>query len=163
VYLPRDHTLVLKQASVASNSAEAAAKLKLVTQIMAGVHLAAAAEAMSLGMKVGLEPTKLFEIIATAAGTSWMFVNRTPQLLNGKWTSSKSVNDVVAELVNMTLFITPSLFYIFIDGLANISPERVNGRGESNEIPSASCWHRSTTFPACGYEGFWKRAGFGGV
>lgn len=113
MYLPRDHTLVLKQASVASNSAEAAAKLKLVTQIMAGVHLAAAAEAMSLGMKVGLEPTKLFEIIATAAGTSWMFVNRTPQLLNGKWTSSKSVNDVVAELVNMTLFIHPLPFLYF--------------------------------------------------
>jgi len=101
VYLPRDHSLVLKQASTSSNTAEAASKLKLVTQVMAGVHLAAAAEAMSLGMKVGLEPTKLFEIIATAAGTSRMFVERTPQLLSGKWASSKTVNDVIADLVNI--------------------------------------------------------------
>jgi len=101
VYLPGDHTLVFKQATAQSNTAETAAKLRLVTQVMVGVHLAAAAEAMSLGVKVGLEPTKLFEIISTAAGSSWMFVNRTPQLLNGKWTSTKSVNDVIADLVNM--------------------------------------------------------------
>jgi len=101
VYLPRDQTLVLKQASAKIEATEASSKVKLVTQIMAGVHLAAAAEAMSLGIKVGLEPTKLFEIISTAAGSSWMFVDRTPQLLNGSWTSSKSVNDVIADLVNM--------------------------------------------------------------
>jgi 3-hydroxyisobutyrate dehydrogenase len=71
---------------------------------MAGVHLAAAAEAMSLGMKVGLEPNKLYEIISTAAGSSFMFVNRTPQLLSGKWTSKKTVDEVVTDMVNSLPF-----------------------------------------------------------
>jgi 3-hydroxyisobutyrate dehydrogenase-like beta-hydroxyacid dehydrogenase len=52
-------------------------------------------------MKVGLEPNKLYEIISTAAGTSSMFVNRTPQLLSGKWTSKKTVDEVIAELVSL--------------------------------------------------------------
>ena len=98
VYLPKTLDLVLKQTSVASTS-ESSAKLKLVIQAMAGVHLAAAAEAMSLGAKVGLETNQLFEIISTAAGTSWMFVNRVPELLSGKWVSKKTVSDVISNLV----------------------------------------------------------------
>jgi 3-hydroxyisobutyrate dehydrogenase len=101
VYLPKDPTLVLKLAASSTTAAEDDKKLKLVSQVMAGVHLAAAAEAMSLGMKVGLEPNKLYEIISTAAGTSSMFVNRTPQLLSGKWTSKKTVDEVIAELVSL--------------------------------------------------------------
>ena len=98
VYLPKDPELVLKQSSAASTS-DTDAKLKLVIQAMAGVHLVAAAEAMSLGSKVGLDTNKLYEIISTAAGTSWMFVDRAPQLLSGKWTSNKSIDDVIVELV----------------------------------------------------------------
>ena len=98
VYLPRTPDLILKQASVASSST-CDSKLKLVIQAMAGVHMVAAAEAMSLGAKVGLELNKLFEIISTAAGTSWIFVDRVPQILSGKWISKKTVSDMVSELV----------------------------------------------------------------
>jgi 3-hydroxyisobutyrate dehydrogenase len=98
VYLPKAPELVLKQASVSPTS-ESDAKLKLVIQAMAGVHLVAAAEAMSLGSKVGLDTEKLYEIISTAAGTSWMFVDRAPQMLSGKWTSKKTLSEVIAELV----------------------------------------------------------------
>jgi 3-hydroxyisobutyrate dehydrogenase len=99
VYLPKDPTLVLKLASSETPLSKNDPKLKLVKQLMAGVNLAAAAEAMSLGVKVGLDTEKLYEIISTAAGTSAMFVDRTPQLLSGKWTSKKTVNDVVSGLV----------------------------------------------------------------
>jgi 3-hydroxyisobutyrate dehydrogenase len=99
VYLPKDPTLVLKQASSETIIAADDKKLRLVSQIMEGVHLAAAAEAMSLGAKVGLNLPQLYEIISTAAGASWMFVDRTPQLLSGKWTSKKTVNNVISELV----------------------------------------------------------------
>ena len=97
-YIPKEPDLVLKQASATSTS-ESDAKLKLVLQAMAGVHLVAAAEAMCLGSKVGLDTTKLFEIISTAAGTSWMFVDRVPQMLSGKWALKKSINHVISELV----------------------------------------------------------------
>jgi len=99
VYLPSDPTLVFKQSSAASPP-NAEKKLKLVRQIMEGVHLAAAAEAMSFGVRVGLDTQQLFEIISAAAGASAIFVDRTPQLLSGRWTSEKTVGDVVAELVS---------------------------------------------------------------
>ncbi|CZT45929.1 related to 3-hydroxyisobutyrate dehydrogenase, mitochondrial precursor [Rhynchosporium secalis] len=98
VYLPQSPTEVLKLASSPSNLSADEPKLLLVEKIMAGVHLAAAAEAMSLGRKVGLEPKKLFEIISGAAGSSAMFVEGTMQLLSGVWKEGRSVDDVIAEL-----------------------------------------------------------------
>lgn len=110
VYLPKDPGLVLKQAS-ASSTSEKDAKLQLVIQAMAGVHLVAAAEAMSLGAKVGLEAEKLYEIISTAAGASRMFVDRAPQMLSGKWTSKKTVHDVISELVRYSFSVSGRLLF----------------------------------------------------
>jgi 3-hydroxyisobutyrate dehydrogenase len=70
---------------------------------MKGVHLVSAMEAMSLGKTVGLEPYQLYEIIKGAAGSSWMFADRTPQLLSGKWTSKVTVNDVIDSIVSLHL------------------------------------------------------------
>jgi 3-hydroxyisobutyrate dehydrogenase len=102
VYLPRGATRVLELASSATTTpaSKDEAKLKLVEQVMAGVHLAAAAEAMSLGKKVGLDTKQLFEIIAGAAGNSAMFKDATPQLLSGKWKNEKTIDEVIAELVS---------------------------------------------------------------
>lgn len=100
VYLPKDPNLVLEQASSSATKVDAQSKLRLVRQVMAGVHLAAAAEAMSLGAKVGLDTKQLFEIISTAAGSSWMFKDAAPQMLSGAWTSKRTVDDVIAELVS---------------------------------------------------------------
>jgi 3-hydroxyisobutyrate dehydrogenase len=105
VYLPKEQDLVLKLASSTSSSTalKDAKILKLVEQVMSGVHLAATAEAMSLGKKVGLDTKQLFEIIAGAAGNSAEFKNATPQLLSGSWTSEKTVKGVIAELVRVLL------------------------------------------------------------
>ena len=109
VYLPKNPTLVLKQASAVS-ATETERKLKLVSQIMTGVHLAAAAEAMALGVKVGLDAVKLFEIISTAAGSSAVFVDRTPQWLSGNWNTKKTVDEVIAELVNQPPMLSVTLY-----------------------------------------------------
>jgi uncharacterized protein YgbK (DUF1537 family) len=55
--------------------------IKLITQLLAGVHIATAAEAMAFASKLGLNTLQLYEIINTAAGWSWMFENRVPQML----------------------------------------------------------------------------------
>ncbi|KAK0103630.1 hypothetical protein ONS95_005642 [Cadophora gregata] len=98
VYLPQSPSAILKLASSPATFAADDSKILLVEKIMAGVHLAAAAEAMSLGVKVGLEAKKLFEIISTAAGSSAMFVEGATQLLSGVWKEGSSVDDVIAEL-----------------------------------------------------------------
>ena len=49
--------------------------VKMVNQLLAGVHIAVAAEAMALGVKAGADPEQLYEVISGSAGASWMFQN----------------------------------------------------------------------------------------
>ena len=55
--------------------------VKMVNQLLAGVHIAAACEAMALGVRAGAEAATLYEVIANSAGNSWMFTNRVPHIL----------------------------------------------------------------------------------
>jgi putative dehydrogenase len=57
------------------------AKAKLVNNLLAGINLVAGAEALALGMKIGLDPHKLFEIICASSGSSWVFQDRMARVL----------------------------------------------------------------------------------
>lgn len=56
-------------------------KAKLVNNLLAGINLVAGAEALALGMKIGLDPHKVFEIIAASSGSSWVFQDRMARVL----------------------------------------------------------------------------------
>ncbi len=71
---------------------------KMVNQLLAGVHIAAAAEAMALGIRAGADPAQLFEVISNSAGSSWMFQNRVPHILAGDYTPLSAVNIFVKDL-----------------------------------------------------------------
>lgn len=73
-------------------------KVKMINQLLAGVHIAAAAEAMALCIKVGADPKQLYEVICNSAGTSWMFQNRVPHILHGDYTPLSAVNIFVKDL-----------------------------------------------------------------
>lgn len=45
--------------------------VKMVNQLLAGVHIAAAAEAMALGARADLDTRVVYDIISHAAGNSW--------------------------------------------------------------------------------------------
>ena len=72
--------------------------VKMVNQHLAGVHIAAACEAMALGMRAGAEPRQLYEVICNSAGSSWMFQNRVPHILEGDYTPLSSVDIFVKDL-----------------------------------------------------------------
>jgi 3-hydroxyisobutyrate dehydrogenase len=57
------------------------AKTKLVNNLLAGVNLVAGAEAFALGMKIGLDPHKLFDVICASSGMSWIFQDRMARVL----------------------------------------------------------------------------------
>ena len=59
------------------------ATVKVVHQLLAGVHIAVAAEAMSLGIRAGADPRQLYDVVTSAAGNSWMFENRMARVLEG--------------------------------------------------------------------------------
>ncbi len=73
-------------------------QVKLVNQLLAGVHIAASAEAMALGIKIGCDPATLYEVICNSAGGSWMFQNRVPHILAGDYTPLSAVNIFVKDL-----------------------------------------------------------------
>lgn len=73
-------------------------KVKMINQLLAGVHIAAAAEAMALGIKSGADPKVLFDVISNSAGSSWMFQNRVPHILAGDYTPRSAVNIFVKDL-----------------------------------------------------------------
>ncbi|MFQ6629132.1 hypothetical protein Gotur_006469 [Gossypium turneri] len=45
--------------------------VKMVNQLLAGVHIAASAEAMAFGARLGLSTRMLFDIISNSGATSW--------------------------------------------------------------------------------------------
>lgn len=81
-----------------SDSVGGGASVKMINQLLAGVHIAAAAEAMALGIKAGLDPEMVYEIISNSAGSSWMFQNRVPHILAGDYTPKSMVDIFVKDL-----------------------------------------------------------------
>ena len=81
-----------------SDEVGAGSTVKMVNQLLAGVHIAAAAEAMALGIKAGADPATLYEVISNSAGSSWMFQNRVPHILAGDYTPLSAVNIFVKDL-----------------------------------------------------------------
>ena len=57
--------------------------VKMVNQLLAGVHIAAAAEALALGIRAGADPRTRYDVITVSAGNSWMWENRVPHILDG--------------------------------------------------------------------------------
>ncbi len=80
------------------DTAGVGSSMKLVNQLLAGVHIATAAEAMALGIRMGLNPQTVYEVITNSAGNSWMFENRVPHILKGDYTPLSAVDIFVKDL-----------------------------------------------------------------
>lgn len=72
-------------------------KEKFVNDLLCGIHLCAAAEAMVLGVGAGLDPRVLFDIISNAAGNSWAFENKVPHMLDADYTPTSSTLDILLK------------------------------------------------------------------
>jgi len=74
------------------DSAGPGSAMKAVNQMLAGVHIAAMAEAMTFGMTQDIAPETFLEVIRQCAGTSWMLENRAPHVVKGDYTPHSQVN-----------------------------------------------------------------------
>lgn len=74
------------------------ASFKIVNQLLAGVHIAAACEAITFASKLGLDIAKVYEVITASAGNSWMFENRVPHILEGDYAPKSAVNIFTKDL-----------------------------------------------------------------
>ena len=73
-------------------------KVKIINQLLAGVHIAAAAEAMALGLREGVDATALYDVITHSAGNSWMFENRMAHVIAADYTPLSAVDIFVKDL-----------------------------------------------------------------
>jgi 3-hydroxyisobutyrate dehydrogenase-like beta-hydroxyacid dehydrogenase len=60
-------------------------KMKFVANHLVAIHNVAAAEAMVLAMKAGLDPHQVVEVVGSGAGTSRMFELRAPMMAASKY------------------------------------------------------------------------------
>lgn len=76
----------------------AGSAMKAVNQLLAGVHIATMAEAITFGISQGVEPARFVDVISKCAGSSWMLENRAPHIVAGDYTPHSAVNIWLKDL-----------------------------------------------------------------
>ncbi len=71
--------------------------LKLVNQLLAGVHIAAAAEALGLATALGLDPRAAREIVRHGAAGSFMLDDRGARMLDGEFEPVRSALEIFVK------------------------------------------------------------------
>ena len=74
------------------------ATVKAVNQLLCGVHIAAAAEALALAAKVGVDTGVMLDIVCGSAASSWMLKDRGPRMLEADPPVTSAVDIFVKDL-----------------------------------------------------------------
>jgi putative dehydrogenase len=111
--------------------------VKMVNQLLAGVHIAAAGEAMALAIRAGANPDQVFEVITGSAGNSWMFSNRVPHILAGDYAPLSAVNIFVKDLGIVLDYAKKSVFPLPLSATAHQMFLQASAAGHGDEDDSA--------------------------
>jgi putative dehydrogenase len=91
-------------------------RMKFVANLLVAVHNAAAAEAIVLGTKAGLDPERILEVISSGAGNSRIFELRGPMMAKGVYTPPTATmhvlqkdSAIIAEFAHALGVATPML------------------------------------------------------
>lgn len=91
-----------------------AQKLRLVHDLLLGLHTATAAEAIGLAAKAGLNTDQVYNTIVKAAGNSTAFETRARRILAGDWTPKTSLSQTASRLVSFGRGHHPVAFFFFL-------------------------------------------------
>jgi 3-hydroxyisobutyrate dehydrogenase/putative dehydrogenase len=72
-------------------------KVKLVNQLLCGVHIAAAGEALAFAEALGLDPAACLEVIRHGAAASFMLEDRGPRMTTGDFEPARSALDIFVK------------------------------------------------------------------
>ena len=127
------------------DTAGAGSAMKAVNQLLAGVHIATMAEALTFGMTQGVEPEKFVEVISQCAGTSWMLENRAPHVVAGDYTPHSSVDiwpkdlGIVLDIAKSAKFSAP----ITAAALQQFIAASGSGLGQEDDAAVAKVYARN--------------------
>ncbi|MEP0941484.1 MAG: L-threonate dehydrogenase [Rhizobiaceae bacterium] len=127
------------------DEAGAGSAMKAVNQLLAGVHIATMAEALTFGMTQGIEPDQFVEVISKCAGTSWMLENRAPHVVKGDYTPHSSVDiwpkdlGIVLDIARSAKFSAP----ITAAALQQFLAASGSGLGQEDDAAVAKVYARN--------------------
>lgn len=127
------------------DEAGAGSAMKAVNQLLAGVHIATMAEALTFGMTQGVAPDKFVEVISKCAGTSWMLENRAPHIVAGDYTPHSSVDiwpkdlGIVMDICRSAKFSAP----ITAAALQQFMAASGSGLGQQDDAAVAKVYARN--------------------
>ena len=78
----------------------AGTKVKMVHQVLAGIHITMTAEAIGFAAAMGLNTREVFEAVEQSEGASWMFGNRVPHMLEDDKRVYSALNIIVKDVVS---------------------------------------------------------------
>ncbi len=70
---------------------------KIVNNYLNGINLAASAEAMVVGVKAGLDPRQLVEVVQASTGSNWVMHNRMPRIVEGDYVPGGLTSGLMAK------------------------------------------------------------------
>lgn len=127
------------------DEAGAGSAMKAVNQLLAGVHIATMAEALTFGMTQGIEPDQFLKVISKCAGTSWMLENRAPHIVDGDYTPHSSVDiwpkdlGIVLDIARSAKFSAP----ITAAALQQFLAASGSGLGQEDDAAVAKVYARN--------------------
>ncbi len=72
-------------------------RMKLVNQLLCGVHIAAAAEALAFAESLGLDPGACWRVLRDGAAASFMFEDRGARMVGGEFEPPRSALDIFVK------------------------------------------------------------------
>ncbi len=86
-----------RSAPVVGSSPGDGQRMKLVNQLLCGVHIAAAAEALAFAEALGLEAADCWNVLREGAGASFMFDDRGARMIAGQFDQARSAMDIFVK------------------------------------------------------------------
>lgn len=78
----------------------AGTKVKMVHQVLAGIHICMTSEAMGFAAAMGVNTKRAYEVLRAGEAMSWMFENRVPHMLVEDKTVYSALNIIVKDMVS---------------------------------------------------------------
>ena len=116
----------------------AGAQMKVINQLLCGVHLAAAGEALAMAKRQGLPLETVHEILCSGAAASWMLGDRGPRMVKGDFDNITSAVDIFVKDMSLVLDATrESHFAAPLAHAAYLAFLSTSGRGLGRKDDSA--------------------------
>lgn len=77
--------------------------MKIVNNMLAGINLAAAAEALALAERLGMDLNAVRDVVNASSGGSWMFADRVPRLIDRDYSPAKAASKILCKDVGLAL------------------------------------------------------------